>query len=229
MNTQTAAGSGKVSTQNNQASAHTSTAKDKGRKDLANGQAGASAIAKKQQQHLPQQQTKGKPASINGDNGRPHVLSFSNRVTISLKTPSYVRTSYALFSTVKILPAPLPTSQKIRAASQSSRKASLKGKKVITNSTTGSSASAKGDNAGSKKRSGFVSSLANNLASIASTNPWIEQGGYFIGVLGYWWTIDDGTSTSGAREKTRTANAILAVEEQVDDEVSINETRLDEG
>lgn len=72
---------------------------------------------------------------------------------------------------------------------------------------------------------GISNGLANPVCS-----PWLEQGGYFIGFLGYWWTIDDGTSFSGAREKKRLGNALLAVEEQdEEDDVSIDQHGHDGG
>ena len=161
--------------------------------------------------------------TVYGDNGRPHMLSFSNRVSISLKTPSYVRTSYILFSTVKIVPAHIPSGKiigqtvapsstgksKSVTSGQSTQKSLLSGKKDV-------------------KKRGFVSSLANNFVRMSS-NPWMEQGGYFVGLLGYWWTIDDGTSLSGAREKARLGNAILAVEEQDEHEESCEMSKVANG
>lgn len=204
------------------------------------------------------------------ESGRPHVLSFSNRVSISLKTPAYVRTSYALWSTVRILPA-TPSSSSQTSTSSSSAKAvggGSKGSNTTTTTTTAgtpgrpilngvpavtrrasttlpglndrsskkssstsgsgssSSSSSSSKNANSRK-GGLVSTVAHGIsASLASPvcSPWLEQGGYFIGFLGYWWTVDDGTSFSGAREKLRLGNALLAVEEQdEEDDVSVDQ------
>jgi hypothetical protein len=53
--------------------------------------------------------------------------------------------------------------------------------------------------------------------------PWSAQGGgLFVGFLGYWWTIDDGTSASGAREKARLSNLVSAIEEEKDEIPTLN-------
>lgn len=94
-----------------------------------------------------------------------------------------------------------------------------------------SPSSGKGDprkrNAAQSRPFALVSALARHISSIASHSYWTEQGGFFIGFLGYWWTLDDGTSASGIRERARLANAILAVEEQDDEEVAANEVKQD--
>ncbi|CAD6582467.1 MAG: hypothetical protein CYPHOPRED_002043 [Cyphobasidiales sp. Tagirdzhanova-0007] len=199
------------------------SSKDKHRRDglvaIASPSKDGASASKSAQNHKYDQKS-----PQNGD-GRPHVLSFSNRVSISLKTPSYVRSSYVLFSTVKILPSPLPPNKgsvrKIGSSASSGR-----GKTMSSASSSGRKTISSGRKV--TKKGGFVSSLASNFAQFSS-NPWVEQGGYFIGILGSWWTIDDGTSLSGARQKARLKNAILAVEEQDEEEETLEAQKPDEG
>ena len=180
-------------------------------------------------------------------------ISFSNRVSISLRTPTYLLTSYGLFSTARILPPAPSIGRKGDRASASGRLVTTS-KRGSNNAQHGSARAAgaaveTGANRASGSAAGLLplakaaSSPRTSARTSGSSTPAIaptsaptnahragaaspaaaalkrsegapstslhapgvpslrtsEQGGYFVGFLGFWWTIDDGTSAIGQR------------------------------
>lgn len=205
--------------------------------------------------------------SGNGNGSKhPHILSFSNRVSINLKTPTYVRTNYGFFSTVRILPPPSTSSSSSSSTSAAGKGvngatmtraskapkqlspdtiSTVNGKIIRKRSATPLDsviASAAGGKRGShthrlkskKTRSRTARSLVSTVmqmfrSTFSFTNPWTNQGGYFVGFLGYWWTIDDGSSSSGARERLRLKSAIISTEVLDTEEENNVQPQNDEG
>lgn len=153
---------------------------------------------------------------------QPYLLNFNNRVTISLRSPVYSRTSFGIFSVARILVAPLNPENTNRQQNAKLLRSST-GRKLRASSIHNRRGVASTENSImlllKTRAPRFAALLTSFVEKSTAANPFAEHNGFFVGMFGYWWTIDDGTSFTGQRERLRLEKAITSVDTHDDDDV----------